>query len=283
MNPIVKWAGGKRKLAPVILDELGDLDCLVEPFFGGGAVSFASNSPKLVIGDANRDLVNMYFQLMSNTPGFIRALDDLDKVVTKERYSLYRKVFNANRGETSARHAAMMLWLNKACFRGLWRENLKGEMNTPVGEEKPIPLPSREALIATGVFLRRRCIATFAGTWQDLFDYYSPTGMFRHHTQGGRVGVYLDPPFQGTFSAYTGGGWSTMNWRELLKAAAIMSTHGWRVVISNSIEAEEVAREELRGTDFKVRVVSSNRGIIRPDGGQKAKTDEILITIGPAR
>ena len=49
MKPIVKYQGGKTKELPLIRQMLPDqFDRVLEPFCGGGAVSFALNRPSAV-------------------------------------------------------------------------------------------------------------------------------------------------------------------------------------------------------------------------------------------
>ena len=77
IKPIVKWAGGKSQLLNEIIyyfpEYIHKQDfCLIEPFVGGGAVSFwaLSNLPnlkKLVINDYNADLTNLY-QVIRDSP-----------------------------------------------------------------------------------------------------------------------------------------------------------------------------------------------------------------------
>ena len=57
----IKWAGGKEKELPFIMDNLPDnFDRYVEPFVGGGAVYFDINKQNSIINDKSDELINLY-------------------------------------------------------------------------------------------------------------------------------------------------------------------------------------------------------------------------------
>src|ERR1017187_9050415 len=73
--PLMKWAGGKRRLLCSILPHLGDASGrYFEPFVGGGAVFFALSRPNSVIGDSNPEVTNSYRQIRSDAEALIRRL-----------------------------------------------------------------------------------------------------------------------------------------------------------------------------------------------------------------
>ena len=66
MEPIMKWAGGKRQLIPA-LERYFDREALLagrhryyEPFIGGGALFFYIEPHNAVINDFNPELINVY-------------------------------------------------------------------------------------------------------------------------------------------------------------------------------------------------------------------------------
>jgi DNA adenine methylase len=84
--PIIKWAGGKRQLLPVILPRLPQcIRTYYEPFVGGGAVFFAlANAGRFksaVLGDANADLVNLYVQVRDDRNGVLIVNSDFERTV----------------------------------------------------------------------------------------------------------------------------------------------------------------------------------------------------------
>lgn len=111
-KPFVKWAGGKRqiidKLKKYIPDEYGTY---YEPFVGGGALLFELSPKNAVINDYNAELMNVF-----------NCIKDEDKF---NRMADYKR-------------AARTIYLNKACFNGLYRVNSKNEFNVPFGKKTKI-------------------------------------------------------------------------------------------------------------------------------------------------
>ncbi len=143
LSPFVKWAGGKRQ----IINELISLmpkkfNTYFEPFVGGGALLFVIQPSKFVINDLNSDLIATY-KCLRNNKSFKKMFDlckiheknhceeyyysirDLDKKSNYKKLPLYVK-------------AARMLYLNKACFNGLYRVNSMGYFNVPFNGKETI-------------------------------------------------------------------------------------------------------------------------------------------------
>jgi len=112
VKPIVKWAGGKSQLIEDIKSRLPSLTqtqdfCMIEPFLGGGAVSFWALSKlphlkQLIINDTNQDLINLYQVIKTDMEPLLEALQQLqseyDELTTKAEKSPYfyakRQQFN---------------------------------------------------------------------------------------------------------------------------------------------------------------------------------------------
>lgn len=116
-KPFLKWVGGKTQL----LDEISKyypekIEKYCEPFVGGGAVLFdvlTKFQPKeVLINEINPELTNTYVQIKDNVNDLILAKED------------------------SVEKAALMIYLNKTCFNGLYRVNGKGLYNVPSGVYK---------------------------------------------------------------------------------------------------------------------------------------------------
>ena len=160
-RPFLKWAGGKtqllsqfRKLYPVELKQ-GRLTKYVDPFLGGGAVFFdvVQSFPiqQAFLYDINEELILIYKVIQRRVEELItklKKLSDRYYQLDDEQRSIFyyqvRSELNAQRAEIdfdsfSAEwidRAAMMLFLNRTCFNGLFRLNKKGEFNVPFGRYK---------------------------------------------------------------------------------------------------------------------------------------------------
>src|SRR4051794_36588358 len=125
-EPFLKWAGGKRRLREEILDHLPEPARgrrYFEPFLGSGAVFFALRPPKAVLSDLNAELVEVFETVRDDVDGVIQKLLPL----TNNREVFY--AVRSQRPSTSAGRAARFIFLNKTCFNGLYRVNLRGEFN----------------------------------------------------------------------------------------------------------------------------------------------------------
>jgi len=130
-KPFIKWAGGKQGLC----DRLVGLfprkySRYFEPFIGGGSVFFALTPKRAVIGDLNFWLVDTYEAIRDNWKAVADALDMLPN--TREDFLRLRKVDPESL--PLVQRAAHFIYLNKTCFRGLFRVNRSNEFNVPYGE-----------------------------------------------------------------------------------------------------------------------------------------------------
>ena len=74
-KPILKWAGGKTQLLPILLAKTPQhFDTYIEPFLGGGALFFALRPTNAIISDSNPELINLYHQVAADVEGVIEAL-----------------------------------------------------------------------------------------------------------------------------------------------------------------------------------------------------------------
>ena len=74
INPILKWAGGKRQLLPEIVKILPPkFNKLIEPFVGGGAF-FYLNKKNSIISDTNKELINLYKQIALNPHKILKMI-----------------------------------------------------------------------------------------------------------------------------------------------------------------------------------------------------------------
>lgn len=95
MKPFIKWAGGKEKELPIILNNIPkNFNRYIEPFVGGGAVYFAINMPNSIINDKSDELINLYSFIQTGNIEFITKLKEL-----YHNWSLLEKVIENNSNE----------------------------------------------------------------------------------------------------------------------------------------------------------------------------------------
>ena len=132
LKPFLKWAGGKRWLASHHKFEVPKFHgTYYEPFLGGGAVFFDLLPSRARISDANPRLIETYVALRDAWADVAQLLDQHH---SRHCHQYYYEVRKGQFGETITR-AAQFIYLNRACWNGLYRVNKKGEFNVPIGSK----------------------------------------------------------------------------------------------------------------------------------------------------
>lgn len=181
----LKWAGGKRKLLPIIKQLLPkQFDAYYEPFVGGGAVYFGLIGRMGIpsyLSDINEELVNAY-RCVRDIP---QAVDELLKAWPNNRATYYQ----IRDGEYSlpATRAARFIYINKVGFNGLWRVNRSGKCNTSYGGEE------RGTNYLPAIFDISQALAGVSLLCQS----YQEVAIDNDHAF-----VYCDPPYTDTDTMY---------------------------------------------------------------------------------
>ncbi len=225
--PLVKWAGGKRALLADLLPLVPrEVRTFYEPFAGGAAFFLALAPQHAVLGDANRDLIELYQAVRDDPEAVIAALDRLQPHV-QDRDHYYRVRAGDPAALSLPERAARLIYLNKTCYNGLYRVNRSGRFNVPFGRyAKPPLLYDRANLLAAATLLRGaelRC-ADFVEVLADAGE-----GDF----------AYLDPPYvplsaTASFTAYTSGVFGPAEQRRLAEVFHDLTRRGCRALLSNS-------------------------------------------------
>ena len=251
MDPILKWAGGKRQLLPELLPLFDPARRYLEPFLGGAALLFALEPGEAVANDSNTDLIRTYTAVRDRPEEVFEALSRHRN--EKEYFLRLRAVQPGDLNEVEA--AARLIFLNKTCFNGLYRVNRRNEFNVPFGGYRRPSLPTldtlrRAAEVLQAVTLENRDVEEFA-------------------LEPAREGdqVYLDPPYvpvseYSDFTRYTPAQFGDADQVRVAKLARTLVDRGCLVVASNSDHAR--VRELYEG--FAVREVAVRRAMNRGSG-----------------
>ena len=231
MKPIMKWAGGKARLAEQIADAFGG-PCegtYYEPFLGSAAVYLHLKSKGLVnravLGDANDKLIEVHRAVRDDVEGLLARLDELPTGEDwREHYYDLREAYN-NGPPKGTLHAARFIWLNRAGFNGLYRENKKGKFNVPVGRYTKLSIPKPEHFRAVSELLQGAELVT--GSFEQLM-----------REPGEQDHVYCDPPYvplseTACFTGYCKAPFGIKEQKELALVARKAAFKGARVVLSN--------------------------------------------------
>lgn len=214
VKPFLKWAGGKGQLIKEIECyypfDSGRITKYAEPFVGGGAVLFDILSKydleEVYISDINAELINTYSIIRDDVDALTEMLyamqSDFIPSDTDNRKVYYlkkRERFNdlkVNGDENiNIEKAALMIFLNKTCFNGLFRVNKKGLFNVPMGAYKNPMICDENNLKAVSEKLQR--VTIVCGDYRKSADFIDENTF-----------VYFDPPYRpitdtASFTAYT--------------------------------------------------------------------------------
>lgn len=233
----IKWAGGKTRVMPQLLEHLPKADCLIEPFVGSGTVFMNTEYRRYILCDSNRALINFFRVVTMDTERLInitRSMFHGDN--TEDRYYARRTLFNSMQWSDTSRpdqallYAALFLYLNRHGFNGLYRTNLRGEFNVPFGKYAAPYFPEKEV----------RLFAEKANNTNTVFIHCDFRLSIRYIVEldFDKV-IYCDPPYipaseTANFTAY-GKPFTLDDHRELVKALLdVNRQHGIRSIISNS-------------------------------------------------
>ncbi|MFT6234219.1 MAG: DNA adenine methylase [Myxococcota bacterium] len=278
MKPILKWAGGKARLAPTI-SEAFRTKCkgtYYEPFIGSAAVYLhrktAGEVSTAVLADINPKLVHVHCAIRDCLDDVLEELSKLPREGFEAHYYGVREQFNVGPYE-GALHAARFIWLNRACFNGLYRENKKGFFNVPVGRYKKVSLPP---------------VAAFRAVSEALQDAEIRVADFREIVAlaGPNDQVYCDPPYvpltaTANFTGYAKGAFADAEQRALAYLARKAALSGALVVLSNHDTPYVVDDLYTKKAGFKhVARPRVARAISRAAAG-RVKVGEVIASIGP--
>lgn len=259
-KPFLRWAGGKRRLAALIITAIpksfqDSKGKYFEPFVGGGALMFALGNPtspmylsggRIRINDSNPDLIAAYRMVKTDVEGLIKRLKALSRDTSKEAFE---KIRAQNPSDTLGQ-AARFIYLNKTCFNGLWRVNSEGKFNVPWGKLKNPMILDEKILFACHTRLLRSRITC---------------GNFKDAVQDAKEGdvVYFDPPYlpisdSSSFSKYSKDDFGYEDHVQLAKTIGSLSKRGVRVILSNS---DTRLSRELFGRVLELRQIPMNRSI----------------------
>lgn len=288
-EPILKWAGGKRELVPELKARFPEeWNSFHEPMFGGGALFFNLETGR-TINDTNTRLASFYcvvkeqpeelierckeFKEPESEPDPERAFSEelRDGRETKNYFYQMRELFNRrpnNEEFDRLEEAALLLYLNRTCFNGLYRENSDGEFNVPIGR------------YSNPDWIREEQVRKASEILQDIEVFNQDFDYILEKAEEGDI-VYLDPPYEpmsetANFTEYSAEGFNLKDQERLIEVAKKLRSRGVHVVVSNSGVMAELYRE----AGFHVSEVGASRSI-NSDADNRGEVTEIIATSVP--
>lgn len=270
MRPVLKWAGGKTQLLDAISARMPTVyNDYYEPFIGGGSVLLFLRPEKAYINDTNEQLINLYIQIRDNAESVIEVVTELDSSpCDKEMYYKIRGRYNTKitSNELDFECAALMIWINKHCFNGLYRVNGKGTFNVPYNNRIAGNSIDDMNLMRISEYLRGAEVQISCSDFEDACKNVKENDF-----------VYFDSPYvpqseTADFTDYTKDGFSLRDHERLADLFRRLDRIGAKVMLSNNdvqLVHELYSGYEIQHLDVR-RMINSN--------ASRRKGREVLIT-----
>lgn len=292
---IIKWAGGKSKLAPVIeekilenIEEITAYDTYVEPFLGGGSFFFYMiqkyKFKNVVLADINKELINLYRVVQNKPQELLSMAEELQNLYNSlenlEEKSLFfykiREAYNLSivqqeREELDVEQAVWFLFLNKIGFNGLYRVNSKGLYNVPFGKREVANLFKKENILGVSKLLKE--VKILNCTYEETMEFAANKTLF-----------YFDPPYRplsdsASFTSYAKSSFNDSSQIALAEFCKEIDRRGAKFALSNSdpknSDPNDGFFDELY-EPFQINRISAHR-MIGAKSTSRGKVSEILV------
>lgn len=263
--PFLKWAGGKVRLLSQYQPYLPPLSAIrhyYEPFIGSAALFFYLRPPRATLSDVNASLIELYQQVQQNVEGVIHAL--------QPHYNDHDYYYQVRAQDPAtllpAQRAARLIFLNKTCYNGLYRENRQGAFNVPFGRYKRPKICDPARLRAAAAALQG--VTLLPGDFAEVVQTAAP-GDF----------VYFDPPYApltatSSFTSYNQYGFNAADQRRLAQTVHDLTRRGCRVMLSNS--TAPLVYELYEGHGYRLIPIMARRNI-NSKASNRGPIKELLI------
>ncbi len=265
LKPLIKWAGGKSRMIHHLTNNMIEINgTYYEPFIGGGALFLHLQPKKWVINDTNKQLIDLWIQI-ENYP--VQLYEELQSIANdylnsenkKDFYLIKRDFFN------NSPTPALLIFLNKTCFNGLYRVNKNGKFNVPWNKNENPHFPTLEHIISISTFMNRtdgeiRCV-----NWEEAISDIEENDF-----------IYFDPPYypknSTSFTTYTKDNFTIDDQKKL--ASKISELKNINIMMSNS----NVPKVFELYSSFIIQEIPLSRSI-NSDKAKRKKSDcELIIT-----
>lgn len=290
-KPFMKWVGGKgqllSQLEAALPKSLYDNEfTYVEPFVGGGAMLFFMlqqfpNIKRVIINDINTNLTEAYKNIKYKPKELISKLRDIEQEYLsiinessrKDFYLKMRNIFNEE-NLSSIDKTTLLLFLNRTCFNGLYRENAQGKFNVPFGKYSNPTICNEDVIYADSELLNKYDVEIYNNDFEIMIE------------EKDLVFYYFDPPYRplsetSSFNSYVKGSFDDSEQKRLARFCQKLSQMDnclW--MLSNSDcsakNPDDLFFENLYN-NFNIMRVYASRSV-NAVASKRGKLSELLIT-----
>ena len=278
-KPFLKWLGGKCAAREDIVGHFPKrFDSFHDVFLGSGSVlihvlHMVGEAKLLCDGpicayDSNIALIATFQNVKVACEELIAKCIDLQDAYNhssdqSEFYYSLRTRYNSIPDKGALDASALFIFLNKTCFRGMYRESRRSGFNVPFGNYIKVKL------------LISQHIHHLSRMFQNV-QFYSQSYEITLRSMPSGALVYLDPPYvpikASSFVSYTDNGFSSKQHADFFKTVAELHKYGVLFVMSNS--SNEIVQEAFRG--FTIRQLVGKRKITPKH--PNVNCQELLVT-----
>jgi len=295
VKPFLKWVGGKTQIIEQVISSFpSEMNNYYEPFLGGGSVLLAllDNVSKgkikingnIYASDANQNLIHLYKNIQSRCDEVILEIKKIieefntcredgvnrepntiqEATSSKESYYYWiRKRYNELQKTDTVICSAMFIFLNKTCFRGMYREGPNG-FNVPYGNYKNPSVFDEKHIIEISKLIRD--VKFSSSSFTEALKLVNEKDF-----------VYLDPPYAPenlkSFVGYTSEGFKIEHHKELFKLVNELRVKNVKLLMSNA--DVDMVKEAFDSVFYDIRSILCKRAINSKN--PNATTNELLI------
>lgn len=261
IHPFLKWAGGKRWLAASSSRLFPQqYSRYFEPFLGSGAIFFSLRPKKAVLADINLDLIECYTAVRENWREVENLINIHHQNHTKD---YYYKIRQAKPIEPIAR-AARFIYLNRTCWNALYRVNLKGEFNVPIGTK-------------TNVVLNSDNFEGVSNLLQHAEIYQRDFELIINDAEEGDL-IFADPPYtvKHNFNGFVKYNEKMFHWDDQVRLSQSLikaNKRGCKIILTNANHPSII---ELYENDFHLTPLSRH-SVIAASSSRRGLYEELVI------
>jgi DNA adenine methylase len=293
MKPIIKWVGGKTQIIDKIMEHFPtNINNYHELFLGGGSVllsllSLQADNKIIINGsinayDINPIIINMFINIRDNPLEIYKYIKKLifhfnkisinngnrkikhtNQITSKESFYYWlRYKFNKLKiKESSIRVSAIFIFLNKTCFRGVYREGPNG-FNVPYGNYNNPEIINKNHLIELSKLIQN--VNFYHMGFEESFKNISVQDF-----------VYLDPPYapinSTSFVGYVADGFNIDKHKKLFELTKSIINKNCKFIMSNS--DVDLVKDSFK--DYQIITILCKRSINSKN--PESKVNEVLI------